>query len=604
MSTSSEKLPVANRPEASAVDPAVDAVLGAILLTSKALAAYGREDLVARVAAARQRVEDPDFRVLVVGEFKQGKSSLVNALLDVDVCPVDDDIATSAPTAVRYDEQRSARVLYKPSDDDPDGKQRSEEIDVDRIREIVTEATNPANERRRPVARDRRAEPAARGRARARRHARRRRPRIRARGDHGGRAPDGRRRAVPHRRVAGVLRAGDDLPEAGGVDVPERLLRAHEDRLLPGMAEDPRARPGPPAERGCRDGDPARLVGAAAAGERVRGRQRSTRSPGSPSCSTPCAARSSATGRAGASSSCATSCYGVLDQLAAQFRSEEQALAKPEHAAELEQGLQGARAARRSAQEPVGAMGADARRRHRRHHLGRRPRSPQPPASDHTRGRRGHRRGRPGGVLGRVRALALPPHGGGRRVLVPVAPDPRRGAERAGRRALRDRLRRRWPSVPTSAAAGSSLTRAQANASVEFDPMTGGQRLMTGFRGRLHRRAHVRRAGLDDRSRDRCPARGGRPADGAQGAARRAGPPADDAARTSAKNALRKYVDEAQFLSGKESRDTLRALQRQLRDHYTARRRGAPAVGGRGDRRGAASAQGRRGDEHEAAPAT
>ena len=147
MSTSSEKLPVANRPEASAVDPAVDAVLGAILLTSKALAAYGREDLVARLAAARQRLEDPAFRVLVVGEFKQGKSSLVNALLDVDVCPVDDDIATSAPTAVRYDEQRSARVLYKPSDDDPDGKQRSEEIDVDRIREFVTEATNPANER-------------------------------------------------------------------------------------------------------------------------------------------------------------------------------------------------------------------------------------------------------------------------------------------------------------------------------------------------------------------------------------------------------------------------------------------------------------------------
>jgi uncharacterized membrane-anchored protein YhcB (DUF1043 family) len=41
--------------------------------------------------------------------------------------------------------------------------------------------------------------------------------------------------------------------------------------------------------------------------------------------------------------------------------------------------------------------------------------------------------------------------------------------------------------------------------------------------------------------------------------------------RNAAKNALRKYVDEAQFLTSKESRDTLRQLQRQLRDHYTAR---------------------------------
>ncbi|HEY8217805.1 MAG TPA: dynamin family protein, partial [Acidimicrobiia bacterium] len=139
---------VADRPEASAPDPAVDAILGALTLMARAMAAYGREDLGARVAAARQRIEDPAFRVLVVGEFKQGKSSLVNALLNEDVCPVDDDIATSAPTAVRYAAERTARVLYKPSDDDPDGKQRSEDVDVERIREFVTEATNPENERR------------------------------------------------------------------------------------------------------------------------------------------------------------------------------------------------------------------------------------------------------------------------------------------------------------------------------------------------------------------------------------------------------------------------------------------------------------------------
>jgi hypothetical protein len=41
--------------------------------------------------------------------------------------------------------------------------------------------------------------------------------------------------------------------------------------------------------------------------------------------------------------------------------------------------------------------------------------------------------------------------------------------------------------------------------------------------------------------------------------------------RTTAKNGVRKYLDEAQFQSGKESRDTLRRVQRQLRDYYTTR---------------------------------
>jgi hypothetical protein len=41
--------------------------------------------------------------------------------------------------------------------------------------------------------------------------------------------------------------------------------------------------------------------------------------------------------------------------------------------------------------------------------------------------------------------------------------------------------------------------------------------------------------------------------------------------RQTAKNAVRKYTDEATFLAGNDSRATLRRIQRQLRDHYTAR---------------------------------
>jgi replication fork clamp-binding protein CrfC len=40
--------------------------------------------------------------------------------------------------------------------------------------------------------------------------------------------------------------------------------------------------------------------------------------------------------------------------------------------------------------------------------------------------------------------------------------------------------------------------------------------------------------------------------------------------RTQARNAVRRYCDEVNFVMGKDSRDTLRRIQRQLRDHYGA----------------------------------
>jgi hypothetical protein len=39
--------------------------------------------------------------------------------------------------------------------------------------------------------------------------------------------------------------------------------------------------------------------------------------------------------------------------------------------------------------------------------------------------------------------------------------------------------------------------------------------------------------------------------------------------RNQARNAIRRYLDEVTFVMGKDSRDTLRRIQRQLRDHYS-----------------------------------
>ncbi|MFE4197219.1 dynamin family protein [Paenarthrobacter sp. NPDC056912] len=70
-----------------------------------------RNDLRRRLELTRRRLLDPSVRVIVVGEFKQGKSQLINALVNAPVCPVDDDIATSVPTVVKYGDPASALVL-------------------------------------------------------------------------------------------------------------------------------------------------------------------------------------------------------------------------------------------------------------------------------------------------------------------------------------------------------------------------------------------------------------------------------------------------------------------------------------------------------------
>ena len=54
-----------------------------------------RADLRRRLEQTKDRLLDPSIRVIVVGEFKQGKSQLVNAVVNAPVCPVDDDIATA-----------------------------------------------------------------------------------------------------------------------------------------------------------------------------------------------------------------------------------------------------------------------------------------------------------------------------------------------------------------------------------------------------------------------------------------------------------------------------------------------------------------------------
>ena len=127
----------ASQPAAAAAAPGPDAL---ILELGKVLQQLGRNDLAGRAAVAAARLRRPSTIVCVVGEFKQGKSSLVNALLGQQVCPVDDDLATSAITLVRYAEQPGAIVRRR-----EDGKALDDPIPVTDLQQWVSESGNPRN---------------------------------------------------------------------------------------------------------------------------------------------------------------------------------------------------------------------------------------------------------------------------------------------------------------------------------------------------------------------------------------------------------------------------------------------------------------------------
>lgn len=98
--------------------------------------AYGREDLAERLSSLQDRLETPAVQIVVVGEFKQGKSSLINALINAEVCPVDDDIATALPTVVRHGATSRAHVVRAY---DEFAEPVRERIDMAAVSDLVTE---------------------------------------------------------------------------------------------------------------------------------------------------------------------------------------------------------------------------------------------------------------------------------------------------------------------------------------------------------------------------------------------------------------------------------------------------------------------------------
>jgi Dynamin family len=100
-------------------------------LGSSRIAEEARE-LASRIAEGR-------FYVACMGQFKRGKSTLINALIGDPVLPVGFTPVTAVPTVIRFGEQRRARIQA--------GDGSWQEVAVSDLNQYVSEEWNPENTR-------------------------------------------------------------------------------------------------------------------------------------------------------------------------------------------------------------------------------------------------------------------------------------------------------------------------------------------------------------------------------------------------------------------------------------------------------------------------
>jgi predicted GTPase len=97
----------------------------------------GAEHIVEEARELAARVSEGRFYVACVGQFKRGKSTLLNALVGCAVLPAGYVPVTAVPTVIRFGDQPHARVRMR------DGSWR--DIAVSDLSEYVTEERNPEN---------------------------------------------------------------------------------------------------------------------------------------------------------------------------------------------------------------------------------------------------------------------------------------------------------------------------------------------------------------------------------------------------------------------------------------------------------------------------
>ncbi|MDF0490520.1 dynamin family protein [Sphingomonas sp. H39-1-10] len=100
--------------------------------------------VASRIERLSKRVEAGRFQLAIVGQFKRGKSTLLNAILGVDALPTGVVPLTAIPTSIAYGDQARLEVDFT---DRPTERHAPGSIDElrEKVAEFVTETGNPHN---------------------------------------------------------------------------------------------------------------------------------------------------------------------------------------------------------------------------------------------------------------------------------------------------------------------------------------------------------------------------------------------------------------------------------------------------------------------------
>ena len=98
---------------------------------------FDAEQVATDARSVAERVAEGRFYVACIGQFKRGKSSVLNALVGWSVLPTGVVPVTTIPTIVRYGTHASARVRFQAGE--------WKDIPVDTVVEYVSEEKNPEN---------------------------------------------------------------------------------------------------------------------------------------------------------------------------------------------------------------------------------------------------------------------------------------------------------------------------------------------------------------------------------------------------------------------------------------------------------------------------
>src|ERR1700685_2928374 len=111
----------------------------ALLRLAELAEQFDAEQVAADARSVAERVSEGRFYVACIGQFKRGKSSILNALVGDSVLPTGVVPVTTVPTIVRYGSHAAARVRFET------GTGVWTDIPVKTVDEYVSEEKNPEN---------------------------------------------------------------------------------------------------------------------------------------------------------------------------------------------------------------------------------------------------------------------------------------------------------------------------------------------------------------------------------------------------------------------------------------------------------------------------